>query len=71
MAHLHLTDSDGVTDTHLLPGDGIMDLRRLMWDLQSTGYDGRATLELVTYYLDDPSAAAEAAICRIKELSEA
>ena len=70
MAHLHLTDSDGVTETHLLPGDGQMDLRRLLRELRTAGYDGRATLELVTHYMENPSAAAEAAIRRIKELSD-
>ena len=70
MGHLHLTDSDGVTETHLLPGDGIMDLGTLLTDLKKLGYDGRATLELVTHYMDTPHEAAAAAIQRIKELTK-
>ena len=70
MAHLHLTDSDGITENHLLPGDGCMDLHGLLEELSACGYDGRATLELVTHYIDTPSEAAAAAIRRIREMTE-
>ena len=70
MAHLHLTDSDGITETHLLPGDGAMDLRGLLEELRTGIYDGSATLELVTRYIDTPSEAAFAAIRRIREMTE-
>ena len=70
MAHLHLTDSDGITEAHLLPGDGSMDLHGLLEELSACGYDGRATLELVTHYIDTPSEAAAAAIRRIREMTE-
>lgn len=62
MMHLHLVDSDGITDTHLLPGEGIMNLRGFLSELKDTGYDGRATIELVTNYIDRPSEAAFSAI---------
>ena len=70
MAHLHLTDSDGITEAHLLPGDGAMDLRGLLGELRTGIYDGSATLELVTHYIDTPSEAAFAAIRRIREMTE-
>ena len=70
MAHLHLTDSDGITEAHLLPGDGSMDLRGLLGELRTGVYDGSATLELVTHYIDTPSEAAAAAIWRIREMTE-
>ena len=70
MAHLHLTDSDGITEVHLLPGDGSMDLRGLLGELRTGIYDGSATLELVTHYIDTPSEAAFAAIRRIREMTE-
>ena len=70
VAHLHLTDSDGLSETHLLPGDGTMDLRGLLAELGTGIYDGSATLELVTHYIDKPSEAAAAAIRRIKEMTE-
>lgn len=68
MAHLHLTDSDGVSETHLLPGDGCMDLKTVLGDIRAAGYDGTATLELVTHYMNDPSGSARAALSRVKEL---
>ena len=70
IAHLHLTDSDGITEAHLLPGDGNMDLRGLLGELRTGIYDGTATLELVTHYIDTPSKAAFAAIRRIREMTE-
>ena len=70
MAHLHLTDSDGITEAHLLPGDGAMDLRGLLGELRTGIYDGSAPLELVTHYIDTPSEAAFAAIRRIREMTE-
>ena len=68
MAHLHLVDSDGGSETHLLPGEGRMDLRTLLYRFREAGYDGRATLELVTHYISDPSGAARTALEQAKEL---
>ena len=68
MTHLHLTDSNGVDESHILPGDGIMDLKTVLHSFRSAGYDGKATIELVTGYINDPSGAAALAISRIKEL---
>ena len=68
MVHLHLTDSNGVDESHILPGDGIMDMRTLLKDFRDAGYDGNVTIELVTGYVDDPTTAAALAIRRIKEL---
>ena len=68
MAHLHLVDCDGVTETHLIPGDGVLNLKQIVSDFRQAGYDGRATLELVTHYMDDPTGAAGLALQRAKEL---
>lgn len=68
LSHLHLTDSNGIDASHLMPGDGIMDLRLVLRDFRSAGYDGNVTIELVTGYIEDPSGAAALAIRRIKEL---
>ncbi len=67
MEHLHLTDSNGEDESHILPGDGIMDLQSLVRDLRGAGYDGNVTIELVTNYMDDPSGAASLALRRMKE----
>ena len=68
MAHLHLVDNDGVSDTHLIPGEGNMNLKTILSEMRGAGYDGTATLELVTNYIDDPSGAAKLALERAKEL---
>ena len=68
MVHLHLTDSNGADESHIMPGDGIMDLRTLLREFRSAGYDGNVTIELVTGYMDDPTGAASLAIRRVKEL---
>lgn len=68
MGHLHLVDNDGNSDTHLLPGDGVMPLRQILRDMRSAGYDGMATIELVTNYMSDPSYYAKLALERTKEL---
>ena len=36
MAHLHLVDGDGNSDSHLIPGDGCIPLPELLEDLSST-----------------------------------
>jgi len=68
MQHLHLTDSNGKDESHIMPGDGIMDLRSTLQDLRDAGYDGNVTIELVTGYMEDPTGSAALAIRRIKEL---
>ena len=68
MAHLHLVDNDGVSDTHLIPGEGNMNLKMILSEMRGAGFDGTATLELVTNYIDDPSGAAKLALERAKEL---
>ena len=68
MAHLHLIDGDGVSENHLVPGDGVMPLRQMLHDIRAAGYDGTATLELVTNYMSDPTYYAGLALQRAKEL---
>lgn len=68
MAHLHLVDGDGVSETHLVPGEGSIPLRQIVGDMRRAGYDGMATIELVTNYLIDPSYYARLALERAKEL---
>lgn len=68
MAHLHLVDNDGASDTHLIPGEGNMNLKMILSEMRGAGFDGTATLELVTNYIDDPSGAAKLALERAKEL---
>lgn len=68
MRHLHLVDSDGASETHLVPGDGNMPLGETLRGIRTAGYDGTATIELVTNYIDAPSRYALLALERAKEL---
>ena len=68
MAHLHLVDSDGTSDTHLLPGEGRLYLPELLRELERRGYRGRATIELVTAYLAEPTLAARRAVERVRAM---
>lgn len=70
MAHLHLVDSDGAGDAHLLPGDGTVPLAELLAELRERGYGGRATLELVTAYLNEPALYARRALRRVRDMLE-
>lgn len=68
MRHLHLVDSDGASDTHLLPGDGRIPLAELLAELGHLRYAGRATIELVTAYLNEPTLYARRALQRVRQM---
>ena len=68
MAHLHLVDGDGNSDSHLIPGDGCIPLPELLEELEVRGYRGRATIELVTSYHNEPSLYAKQALQRVRAL---
>lgn len=67
MAHLHLIDSDGSSETHVIPGDGVMPLAELLEEIKECGYRGRATIELVTAYMNEPSLYAKRAVNWVRE----
>ncbi len=66
--YLHIIDNDGVSDSHILPGDGNLPLGPVLKEIQRAGFDGHATIELVTGYLKEPSVYAGIAIQRVREL---
>ena len=68
LAHLHLVDSDGRSDAHLIPGDGALPLPELLRQLEARGYRGRATIELVTAYLAEPALYARRALERVRAM---
>lgn len=67
MCHLHLVDSNGTDETHLLPGEGRIPLPELLSEILQYGYRGRATIELVAAYLKEPSLYARRALERVRE----
>lgn len=70
LKHLHIIDSDGSSDTHLVPGDGNIPLKELMEEIYEYGYNEGATIELVTAYINEPSLYARQAIDRFKKITQ-
>ncbi len=68
MQHLHIVDSDGSSDTHIMPGDGRIPLKEVLYAIDKYGYDKTATIELVTAYMNEPRFYAQRAINRVKEM---
>lgn len=69
MGHMHIVDSDGGSDTHVLPGEGALPLRELIGELRrAIGYTGTATLELVTAYINEPRLYARRAIDNVRTM---
>lgn len=68
--YLHIIDNNGISDSHILPGDGCLPLKEVLQEIRYAGYDGQATIELVTGYLKEPSVYAGMAIRRVRECLE-
>lgn len=68
ITHIHLIDSDGQSDSHIIPGDGIIPLKQVLSQIEGRGYKGYYTIELVTAYMNEPSLYAELALNRVLEL---
>lgn len=68
--YLHIIDNDGISENHILPGDGTIPLKAVLEEIKQAGYDNQATIELVTGYLKEPSVYAGLAVKRIREALE-
>ena len=68
--HMHIIDSDGRSDTHVMPGDGCIPLRQLFHEIEATNYKGYCTIELVMAYMNEPTLYTALAIERVNELLE-
>lgn len=68
MVHMHIIDSDGQSETHVLPGEGVLPLNELMNELKEMGYDKTITIELVTSYINEPRFYAKKALQNLKSL---
>lgn len=68
--HIHLIDSDGHSETHFMPGDGVIPFRQLLPKIKEYGYDKYYTIELVTAYMNEPALFAKLAIERVKSFLE-
>lgn len=68
MYHMHIIDGDGNSDTHLIPGEGNLPIREMILELKEINYQGTATIELVTNYINEPRFYARRAIDNIRTL---
>lgn len=70
--HLHIIDSNGVDDSHVMPGEGVLPMPELMKEIQDYyHYERTATIELVTGYINEPRLYAKRAINNVKAMLEA
>ena len=67
IVHTHVEDIRKPNHSHLLPGDGHLDLLRMIKKLRETGYAGDLTIDLFDI-LDEPDVWAQKAMDRMKLL---
>jgi len=70
MRHMHIVDSDGESDSHMMPGDGKIPLRQLFKEIEGSSYTGYCTIELVSACINEPTLGSTLAIKRVRELLE-
>ena len=68
MDHMHIIDGENGSDTHMIPGEGNIPIKEMLYDMKRIGYDKTATLELVTNYINEPRFYAKRAIDNMREL---
>lgn len=68
MYHMHIIDGEQGTDSHILPGDGSIPIRELLYELDRIGYEGAATIELVLGYISEPRFYAKRAIDNLNSI---
>ena len=68
MDHMHIIDGENGSDTHMIPGEGNIPIKEMLYEMKRKGYDKTATLELVTNYINEPRFYAKRAIDNMREL---
>ena len=68
MDHMHIIDGENGSDTHLIPGEGNIPIKEMLYEMKRIGYDKTATLKLVTNYINEPRFYAKRAIDNMREL---
>ncbi|HHX23102.1 MAG: sugar phosphate isomerase/epimerase family protein [Tepidanaerobacteraceae bacterium] len=56
--HFHIDDNMGLTDDHMIPGEGKINYQMLFHNLKKVNYNGFLTVELGFQYCTDPDPAA-------------
>lgn len=71
MGHIHLTDSDGVTNAHLIPGDGLIPFEELFAMIEKKGYDRYCSIEISGDAVHaDPEMFMELCVKRVRGMME-
>ena len=68
MDHMHIIDGENGSDTHMIPGEGNIPIKEMLYEMKRIGYDKTASLELVTNYINEPRFYAKRAIDNMREL---
>jgi protein FrlC len=68
LRHMHIIDSDGQSDTHMMPGEGRIPMRQLFREIEATNYKGYCTIELISAIMNEPSLGSALAIERARDL---
>jgi len=68
MDHMHIIDGEQGTDSHIMPGEGSMPLKEMLYELKRTGYDRTATIELVLGYINEPRMYAKRAVDNVRAM---
>ena len=68
MDHMHIIDGENGSDTHLIPGEGNIPIKEMLYEMKRIGYEKTATLELVTNYINEPRFYAKRAIDNMRAL---
>lgn len=68
MDHMHIIDGENGSDTHMIPGEGNIPIKEMLYEMKRIGYDKTSTLELVTNYINEPRFYAKRAIDNMREL---
>ena len=66
--HIHIDDNFGETDSHLIPGEGSIDFKKLSRGLEDIYYKGYISVELGTSYIMNPNNACKNSIKILKNL---
>lgn len=68
LCHWHIDDNFGVTDDHMVPGEGKMEYKIFLEKLIRSGYSGSLAVELGFQYTSDPDVAVSNSINNLQKL---
>lgn len=68
IAHMHFVDSNGIDQSHLLLGTGVIDMEGLRDTILHYGYDGWLTIEVISRGIMQPDIIAAGELRYLKKL---